>query len=366
MYRIIQKIVSLICLVVLSVSAWAMATGVQPNIGRVIVPDQSSSALQKSLPMALSQVLIKMSGNPKVVEIPAIKKNLPRANHWLQSYSYQKENDGNGQLRTYAQIVFNRGALVQLLKKNGASIWENRPQTLVWLHIQQNQLSYFLAGNDHRGISIDLKSNAFRRGVAYMLPLMDEQDRTAFDLTSPTPFTEDKLSNIAERYNAPAVLAGNITQTPDNKSWQSDWHLLLNGQVMHLRQTTPDLNSALAQIIDKIADMMSASNQVVATQTVTLAVEGINNLDDYAELMKYVQTLSPISHVDVKDMRDSVVLLSISINGGIEKLTQTLTHSNYLTATSPSSETTVADIYYRWATQNQATFQGPQIQTANE
>lgn len=114
---LLRWLFSLFCL---TISPWAMAGDF--NTATVPVADYSPAALEKALPHALSQVLTQMSGNPGIASIPAIQSALPKANQWMQSYSYQTASQDNLKSGVFVQVTFDQAAMTRLLKQAHQSV----------------------------------------------------------------------------------------------------------------------------------------------------------------------------------------------------------------------------------------------------
>lgn len=86
----------------------------------VAVTDRSATALQLALQSAFSETLIKMSGNPNIMTLPAIQKASQNLTQWVQSYTYIDANQSNATSAAapglLLQVTFDQLGLQQLLQ----------------------------------------------------------------------------------------------------------------------------------------------------------------------------------------------------------------------------------------------------------
>lgn len=112
------------------------AANTDVNVARVAVSDQSQGTLQKMLPQAFAQVLVKMSGDAQITAQPAIKNVLPQANNWVENYQYESEVNASGAAQQYLVVEFDKDGVGQLLRGNGATMAAAQPQTATESHVK--------------------------------------------------------------------------------------------------------------------------------------------------------------------------------------------------------------------------------------
>ena len=211
----------------LFIASLANATNVSGlNVAIVPVANTSASARQAVLSKALGQVLVKLSGNPTVMTVPAIQNALDNMDVLIQSYSYldQKQSDGQGPLRL--QVTFDQSALKQLLQRAGQAEWpSNRPLTLLWIQILNGNDTSVLSNTNDVALSQEVQQAAKLRGIPILLPAMDLQDQSLVNEKTET-FNQTLLKQVSDRYGTAAILAGNIQQ--NDGQWEGSWLLLMN------------------------------------------------------------------------------------------------------------------------------------------
>lgn len=130
-----MKAVTLWCFILLF-SLHAAFAIVVPNmtVSQVSVPDRSALNLAPAIQAALTNTLIKLSGNPTITDNPTIKTALQHPDEWVQSYEYIDNKNTETDTSLSLQVHFDADGLANLLKEANQSMWDaNRPLTLFYL-----------------------------------------------------------------------------------------------------------------------------------------------------------------------------------------------------------------------------------------
>lgn len=320
---------------------------VVPNMNTTLVNvvDRSSKALKHAFHKAYSQVLIKISGNPSVMTLPAIQNEAANVNQYIQSYSY-RNNTAPGEPPLTVQVTFDFKALSQLLQNAGQAVWRSdRPLTLVWVNVNNN----VLATHADAAMIDPIKEQSEARGVPVILPAMDSEDQNF--VASPELSAED-MSTIAKRYQVRSILVGSVNQRVG--SWQGHWQMILNNEPVQWVTQGETAQDVVGKAMDQMADVMA--NRLAASKTknlqkkMTVEILGIGDLSEYAKVMQTMQHLSPVASVSVKDMLSDSLLLNVVTVGNAQDLINSL-HGNPHFSQIPASltpGTNQADLYLRW------------------
>jgi hypothetical protein len=123
-----------------------LAVAAGANLYQIELPaDSQSDELRGELmKKGLQQVLANVSGNERIEKNPVVKAKLDKADHFVQEYSYSKDN---------IRIRYNKNAVLAILKKAGALKNVSTPSETVALQIsnikQGNEISALLAYFEH-------------------------------------------------------------------------------------------------------------------------------------------------------------------------------------------------------------------------
>ena len=316
------------------------------NSAMIAVENRSAHSLQVALPSALTQVLIKVSGNANVASLPDLQNALKSPQQYLQSYSYAKQIKNN-QPQLYLQTQFDVKAIRQLLRQAKQPTWQaNRPLVLVWLKIAGDSNPYILSNDNNQLLVDQVKQIAAARGLPIVIPMMDLQDQSQAQLGN-VMFNPSHLQSIAARYQAPIILAGYLTQGINNQ-WQSQWLLLSNNAPLQWQSIADNMIASVNAGVNKLGDVLASQLAVTANvnsqQPVQVIISDVNNLTDYVRVTSRLKRLSIVAAVRLKSLQADQLTLQLKVVGGMQALENTLQHQRHFAAIANSG----VALIYRW------------------
>ncbi|MCK4607850.1 MAG: DUF2066 domain-containing protein [Gammaproteobacteria bacterium] len=353
-----NKLINWLATIALFWSLTAQAV-VVPDLYQTQLPvsDLSTQTMQQTFPKALLQILIKVTGNTQIATLPDIKQALTTAGTVVDKYNYLEKTTPDGQKQLSLEVKFDPKSVQQLLTTTNQPIWGvNRPLILIWLEVtDQNGDNIISSSNNDGAVTKTLEQNAKQLGLPIILPMMDLQD---INNVSTSDITESNLSAIkiaSDRYQVNTIVLGHIIQTP-NQTWQSSWSLMVAGDVINwnfnansvveiLTTLTDNMATALAQ---RFAIQSNNSLSSALTNKVTILVANVNGLNQYADILNYLQSLSAVSKATVINVGPGHVKLQITCADGAEKLVNAIGSENRLSATPPVSNEPNINLFYRW------------------
>jgi hypothetical protein len=343
MHKFLQRFVFF--LIVLAVTQVQAEVVKDLSVGVVAVTAHSTDAVNQAAPAALKQVLIKMTGNPSVVDQPELKAVTKNAAQWMQSFSYLSVPSAlNGAKQ--ARITFDRKAVVQLLQKTQQAVWRaDRPLTLLWVKVEtdDNNPNPVLSSDDQSPAALALQQGGVQLGLPLVLPSMDLHDQNlTSDDAGVLPFNVNQLKQAGRRYHAQSILAGNLSIAVDG-SWQGQWMYLLDG-VPHqwdtLGATSVDvIQQAMTNMASILASEVAARDNAQLQSTVSLKITGVTSLSDYAAILHNLKQLKVVAQVSVAQLDGSTVYLQLRIVGGPAALQSALKSLIDLTLVSVPTKT---------------------------
>lgn len=215
--------------------------------------DNNQQPVDPLLTKGLATVLIRLTGDPKIAEQPAVVEMLKKPNEFLEQYSQQADP---------AQLViaFDQAAIEQALNKANIAYWENRrPVVMLWWLNEANEDSGLVGDAQASTKPIIKAANTQGFPVRFPIADLDEQalaNGTNFDAEPPT-----ELLQKSDQYAANAILVVHSKQTENNlqakwRLWQStsDVKPLASGtiegtsQAQLAEQIFAETNPALAEV----------------------------------------------------------------------------------------------------------------------
>jgi hypothetical protein len=91
---------------------------------------------------------------------------------------------------------------------------------------------------------------------------------------------------------------------------------------------------AALQLADNYAVRLSTAVNVDAEQLLLLSVEGINGLNDYANVLHYVEGVAGIAELQVREVADGTLTFSLNAAGQVRQLVENLAIDRKLRALS--------------------------------
>jgi len=310
--------------------------------GEIDVNNQSNATLQAAFQQGLVQVLTKVSGNQGINTLPKIKSQLNQAKNLVQSYNFSANPNSPPALRL--TIQYDKAGILKILNNSGQAIWRtDRPLTLVLLSTDQNNI---ITSSDTSVEKKEIELIANERGLPIIFPLMDLEDQ-AIDLAK--SITPQQRRELLQRYHADAILIGKITKQKTQS--QIDWQYIYNQQPTTWQNQSNTTLSALDAGINQITNMLANQFSVIESSNLqskyTLAVNNIENLEDYGKLVTLIKKNSLIDQYNIKDMLNDSVIIDISSSSDLNSLNKALLNSNLLTPNNLPS-TPPDTLSYRW------------------
>ena len=256
--------------------------------GVVRVKNRSDAARIEAFNDALARVLTKVSGRTDA----AAKVNVGNVERLVQRFSYQAD----GQL----EVGFDGAAINTLLESVGMPLWDrDRPVTLV---VYPNSM----LGLREAYMATELTARL--RGVPMIWANTQSSDQyPAGNMT--------QIQELAQRYDAAAVLLARPVAGPTNLRWQ----MVFNG-------TSQERAGTAEEGPDLAADVLSRYYAASGKDTIrlSLAVAGVENLDAYAKTLAYVNGLLMVRGVAVDSLQRDVLRLRVDVRGSQDSLKRAL------------------------------------------
>ena len=171
---------------------------------------------QKLFQRALQEVLVKLTGNPGVMSLPAVRQQFPQAMPWVSSYSTVQRQLG-GHTYNYLQVQFNAAGLRQGLRAAQQPLWPvKRPATLVYLILGHGDNVRVLTSSSHSPVLSLIGFAAELRGVPIVLPQQADALIDASILAQPggLSLTASQLSALCKQFGVQHVMLGSIDPAP--------------------------------------------------------------------------------------------------------------------------------------------------------
>lgn len=312
------------------------ASAIQVNSlyqGEVQVYSQSHEERRQKMPVALAQVFVKVSGDNQILANPRIKQQLNKASTLVKQFGYSATK---AQIPYLLKIHFDIDGVNQCLRDAGTPVWgQNRPLILGWIHDESAEISGdILALNTQNAIVTVMKQTMEQRGLPFVLPAMDEIDVNVVTPQLITDMNIPKLEAASKRYNPNSLLIGHITKK--GELLNTEWKLTLGNDQWEWNITGKTPNDVMPALINNITKALSTRFAIVTTSSIqkniTLKITGIHSQSDFAQLIRYLNHLTPVANVSISTIHGSDVLLNVSLRSTEESFLKVISLGQELSA----------------------------------
>lgn len=295
--------------------------------GKILVTDKTLKTRVKAHRWAIEQVFAKVTGNREVLQnkrIQFVVRN--RAANYIKSFTFVTDE----QERTFLVDEFDQTKINKLLRDVGASIWgKRRPQTLIWLAIEENLSRNIVHQENFPQLSEFIYRSAEDRGLPVVLPAMDEKDRSAVFVSDVWARFEGPVAQASERYAVENyVLArmrylANDPNAPEQSNEKSGWlvqyqlmhqqNVLLKGEVGGEQFTA--LKDMVNHITDYYASQYAIKSESLATDKLDIEITELGDVVALVQAEKLLLALAPVADIQLKHYAQSKAQFSMQLSG---------------------------------------------------
>ena len=294
----------------------------------VVVANQSPGVRSRAMKTALEEVLVRVAGQDAVLTTEPARTMLKNPAQRVQQYRYFTVPESEPPVLKL-WVRFDGEAIRRALQQQGVTYWgAERPDTLVWLAVEDRGKRYVVAADDGTDVYRQIEQAARQRGVPVLFPLMDLEDQSQVRFSDIWGGFFDSVMEASRRYNPQAVLIGRLNRSASG-GWSSRWHLEVAGSPSSWTDSHQQLATLAQQGIDDTADILASRFAVSQTggnlDTVRISVTGVDSLSDYTRLGDYLSSLTAVVDMQVARVAGTEIQYALQLNGSLHDLTHTVT-----------------------------------------
>ncbi len=327
------------------------------------VSGQSESERNRAYREGLTQVLLKVSGQPVVLDHPAVQSALGRAADFVEEVSYRTamttpipepgEPTPAPVQQDFVSLRLSESDVERLLLDTGAGVWDrNRPLVLLWLVVQDadGDRRMLSSDSDHPALAV-MEQFSRERAVPFQIPLLDLADRRALPVSQAWALNAEAIREASARYGASAVLAGRLLETADSE-YVGVWQFQFRGRTQtfdHIdAEVAPFISQPLQQATRSMAEYFALSREDLAREEeLVVKVDNVRALDAYVSLLDYVGGLSVVDSVHTSLLDGDRMEMTLRVAGGAERLGEFIRLDRDLQPADPDAGSDV--LHYRWS-----------------
>jgi len=127
----------------------------------------------------------------------------------------------------------------------------------------------------------------------------------------------------SRRYRPDVILIGRVYPIP-GKLWEAQWRLLSDDGVQAWTGRAERLDRLVdkgaMEAIDRVAVRFAGTRSVTGPTRLTVLLDDVRELGDYARALRYLESLHAVERVDVERASGTTMTLAVTTRGGVEAL----------------------------------------------
>jgi len=324
---------------------------------RVLVPNQQADSREVGAQQGMLEVLHKVSGFAVDPEHPGVASALSVADQYLYQFSYERaENLPSGESGSWLRMEFGKDSILKIIEQARLPRWgENRPTVLSWIAIDKaNSGREVLTDSSNDEYYQALKEAAQRRGLPVVMPIYDLEDSIKLPIEQLWGQFSGPILSASERYDAESVLAARIYQ--DSKGiWHGKWRFFFAGREYEFvanEETLPSLMvTGLTSAGEVLANAFALKPGADQKGRVSVQINGIQAISDYAKIEQYLDKLAITRSVFVSEVAKDKVFFDLDLSGTLQQLQQTLSLDKRLAPDESTEDERLRGpklLFFRW------------------
>lgn len=283
-----------------------------PDLYTAPVSAEDREDLGAALTRAMRAMLVRLTGLRRPEESPGVREALADPERFVQQYLFES-GDGRG-----LTVKFDPGAVDRLVEQLGLGRWSRvRPRVIVWLVVEgEGGRKSFVDSASPAAAAIE--GPARERGIPFILPLFDVEDRMTLPVSTLWGGFHEPIRRASRRYAADAVLVGRVHRG-ETGLWTARW-ALFGDLAQEFRTSRESLAETVAEGMHEAADRFAARfamrGAAAASSRALIAVEGVERLEDYARLLRYLSSIDIVESVQVERLEGARIRFALEAKGG--------------------------------------------------
>ena len=204
-----------------------------------IVTGTGEKNRQIGFALALEDVLVKVSGDPRLIGDPRVAELAKNAGSFVKEFHYRDrmegipihDEQGSHDRPHDLTTIFYPEQVDALLAEVGSRTWtEERPTVTLILQVRNGDQTFVLSSDGERGI--DMRDSLQSASVKVAIPVTVPSSVALGGLTEATLQAADQatLENIAASSGGSYALVGSLVWSDEELGWIADWKIRFHGK----------------------------------------------------------------------------------------------------------------------------------------
>ncbi|MBT5054230.1 MAG: DUF2066 domain-containing protein, partial [Gammaproteobacteria bacterium] len=328
----------------------------------VLTDSQSDAQRRIDASEGLSQVLKRVSGRSEILQNPIIVAALKTPEQYYSEFSYARvdaardkagvepapDSQSTVARRQVMRIRFAPSLIAKILREADLPVWgSNRPSVLSWMAIDDESGRQVLGEANESLFSLTLNQVAQARGVPLLLPLWDLEDSRGVSSSEIWGRFLGRIEAASQRYSPDKILVFRAESEFSNQ-WRGDWSLGEGGQWRSGTVYGETQAQLATSLVAALASVLSEQYAVTSTRSeVRLTVEGITEIQDYAEVSRYLEGLTQVMSVQPVRVLSDMIEFKLRSEGEVQQIIDVIALDRKLSLLRLDESSST--LWYRWA-----------------
>ncbi|MDH4031414.1 MAG: DUF2066 domain-containing protein [Chromatiales bacterium] len=295
----------------------------------VVLEQDTQARRAAAFSEAMGVVLVRLTGRLDAAGSAETRDLRRSAERYVQQFRTTRE--GN------LWVAFDGDTLGDALAELDMPIWgAERPTVLLVLAVDQGGGKRFVLTAEDEvpdpqtvALRERIEELSDLRGVPIVMPLMDAQDRSVISFTEVWGGFDQALLDVGDRYGTDSVLLGRLqTGAADRIRWT------LYDQDQSYRWGGT-LDAGIHQASDHFAQRYAVTTGAAVQGEIGLRVNGVDSLEAYARVLRYLEGLTAVRSVSLRQLGDESAEFGMSLIGSLENVDRAIRLGGLLQSEGP-------------------------------
>ncbi|MEO8000957.1 MAG: DUF2066 domain-containing protein [Arenimonas sp.] len=312
--------------------------------GEAVMDTVGDNAKRIATAQALSQVIVKLTGNPAANGNVVIRRAMPTAGSLVAETTTRQDGDTASGMPVYKNVLavsFDPDAVDALIGAAGLKYWTGaKPRPILWLAIDDGR-GPRLVTSQQLSVVRPLAMRGLERGMRFLLPSGNSVEIAATN--SVWALNAAALQALTARYQNNTQMIGKVYRSVSG--WSAQWVMTQDGvEIARWVDTKADPRQVIASGADGAADAIAKRDAVYLNTGVAgkyqIDVAGVNDSDDFIRLMGYLQQLAIVRRVQVIQATPESLRLELDMNAGMKSFYTLIGSGGILRSTDHDADNT--------------------------
>ncbi len=211
----------------------------------LVANSQSAPDREQAIKQALYAVLGRVLVAEDISKIPAVQQILNSAQHYVKQFQFSliaadEYSDTDARM---IRVEFDEDQLLEVMRNGQVGIWsEIRPETLLWLVVEDEGQRQFYNADAMPEIDSALSLASRVKGVPMIYPMLDLEEQQKISVSEVLGVDSRNLLAVSARYEVPSVMAGRLVKK--GECWQGEWAFYFDGKIKQWNSACQSLKAA--------------------------------------------------------------------------------------------------------------------------